>query len=694
MSIHVLLRFRADVDVLHGSEGQLILSPSASWATYANTVAGSSTCASGSTSSLLNTNLGIQIVNNNTLYIADQNNHRIVVIQPNSTTAAAIIGSGPGSGPTQLNYPKDVFVTSQGIYVLDSSNYRILKFWTNGTNATIVVGITGTAGGALSNTTIGMSYQMFVDSSSNIYVLDYTNHKVLLFPPNSTSGTTGMMIAGTGSAGSAPNMLYNPRGMFVDSASAMYIADTYNNRIQYWVNGACYGSTVAGTGTLGSSLSQLYYPVAVIVDVNQYMYITDQFNNRILRWLVGSCVGQCIAACASTAAGQGANQVYYSVRVVFDGVGSLYVSDSANNRVQQFMILNNSTQTTGITQIVTSPITSTPSIISTTLSPQSQLVLSPSASWLLNATTVAGSSAGTSGSTSSLLNTNLGIQIVNNNTLYIADQNNHRIVVIQPNSTTAAAIIGSGPGSGPTQLNYPKDVFVTSQGIYVLDSSNYRILKFWTNGTNATIVVGITGTAGGALSNTTIGMSYQMFVDSSSNIYVLDYTNHKVLLFPPNSTSGTTGMMIAGTGSAGSAPNMLYNPRGMFVDSASAMYIADTYNNRIQYWVNGACYGSTVAGTGTLGSSLSQLYYPVAVIVDVNQYMYITDQFNNRILRWLVGSCVGQCIAACASTAAGQGANQVYYSVRVVFDGAGSLYVSDSANSRVQQFMIATSSSK
>ncbi|CAF4091072.1 unnamed protein product, partial [Adineta steineri] len=67
----------------------------------------------------------------------------------------------------------------------------------NGTNATIVVGITGTAGGALSNTTIGVSYQMFVDSSSNIYVLDYTNHKVLLFPPNSTSGTTGVMIAGT-----------------------------------------------------------------------------------------------------------------------------------------------------------------------------------------------------------------------------------------------------------------------------------------------------------------------------------------------------------------------------------------------------------------------------------------------------------------------------------------------------------------
>ncbi|CAF1203526.1 unnamed protein product, partial [Rotaria sordida] len=163
---------------------------------------------------------------------------------------------------------------------------------------------------------------MFVDSSSNIYVLDYANHKVLLFPSNSSTGTSGVIIVGTGTAGSAPNMLYNPKGMFVDSASALYIADTNNHRIQYWANGACYGMTVAGTGTLGTSLSQLYYPVAIIVDVNNYMYITDQFNNRILRWAVGACVGQCIAACAGTAAGQGSNQFYYAVRVVFDSDGS------------------------------------------------------------------------------------------------------------------------------------------------------------------------------------------------------------------------------------------------------------------------------------------------------------------------------------------------------------------------------------
>ena len=320
------------------SIGQLVLSPTANWSTYAITVAGSSATTAGSTSSLLNTNLGIYITDNDTLYIADQLNHRIVVIQPNSTTAVNIIGSGAGASASQFNTPTDVFVTSDAIYVLDAVNYRVQKWWKNGSNPTTVVGVTGTAGTSATSTTIGLSYQMYVDSSGNIYVLEYTNQRVMLFPPNSTSGTAGTMVAGNGVAGTGPNALYNPRGMFVDSTGAMYIADTYNHRIQYWIIGACYATTVAGTGTAGASLSQLYYPVAVIVDVNEYMYITDQYNSRILRWLVGTCVGQCIASCDGTASGTAANKFYYVVRVVFDSNGSLYASDSANNRVQKFVI--------------------------------------------------------------------------------------------------------------------------------------------------------------------------------------------------------------------------------------------------------------------------------------------------------------------------------------------------------------------
>ena len=71
---------------------------------------------------------------------------------------------------------------------------------------------------------------------------------------------------------------------------------------------------------------------------------------------------------------------------------------------------------------------------------------------------MAGSAATTAGSGLASLNTNHGIQVTDNDTLYIADRSNNRIVVILPNSTTAAAILGTGLGAGANQFNQPTDV--------------------------------------------------------------------------------------------------------------------------------------------------------------------------------------------------------------------------------------------
>ncbi|CAF0890170.1 unnamed protein product [Rotaria sp. Silwood1] len=638
--------------------GLLNISPSAKWTGNATTVAGSPTGGSGSTPSLLNSNYGIRITDDNTLYITDRNNHRIVVIFPNSTIAGAIIGSGYGTGLTQMNYPSDIFVTSDGIYVLDTLNYRVLKWWENGTNTTIVAGTTGIVGSTSSNATFSTSYGLFVDDFSYVYVSDGANYRVMRFPPNSTSGTTGSTLAGTGFAGYGRQGFDSPRGIFVDSNRALYVVDTNNHRIQKWNFEVCYGVTVAGTGYSGNSLGQLQNPSSVVVDSNGYMYITDQNNHRILRWAPDACLGECIAGCSMTA-GTRADQLYYPFSVAFDSQGSLYVSDTSNNRVQKFSILNNT-----------------------------EAVLVPTAQWALNATTVAGSPTGGSGSTPSFLNSNYGIRITDDNTLYIADRNNHRIVVIFPNSTIAGAIIGSGYGTGLTQMNYPSDIFVTSDGIYVLDSSNYRILKLQKNGTNPTIVAGITGMAGSTSSYNTFGTSYQMFVDIYGNIYVSDQANHRVLRFPPNSSNGTNADIAAGIGTSGYGPSQLNTPYGIFVDSARTLYIADTNNHRIQRWKFNACSGITVAGrAGQAGTALYLLQYPTSVVVDINGYMYICDKNNNRVLRWTPDACLGECISGCTMTT-GTRADQLYFPFSITFDSQGSLYVSDTSNNRVQKFRV------
>lgn len=285
-------------------------------------------------------NEGIFIADNDTLYIADRINHRVVIVSPNSINASKILSVGGGSALNQMNNPMNVMVTADAIYVLDSSNYRVVKWFKNGTNATVVAGVTGSAGAATSNTTFGWDYGLFVDQYGSIYVSDGPNNRVLSFPSNSTSGANGNWIAGTGASGFGWQGFQSPRGIFVDSNQALYVADTSNHRIQKWNSGACYGVTVAGNRVSGNSLKQLNSPSGLVVDSNGYLYISDQGNNRILRWAPDSCAGQCIAGCSMTT-GSRPDQLNSPFAVAFDSNGSLYVSDTGYHRVQKFSILNN-----------------------------------------------------------------------------------------------------------------------------------------------------------------------------------------------------------------------------------------------------------------------------------------------------------------------------------------------------------------
>ena len=313
--------------------------------------------------------------------------------------------------------------------------------------------------------------------------------------------------------------------------------------------------------------------------------------------------------------------------------------------------------------------------------------MSPNTTWMANASTVAGSAASISGTSPSSLNSNQGIQIVDNNTLYIVDTGNHRIVVIQPGSTNATMISGSGPGNGSNQLYQPTDVFVSSAFVYILDALNYRVQRWSRDGSNITTVAGITSTPGNSSTSITIGYSCGIYMDNYGYLYVSDKAYHRIVRYLPGSSSGDSGVLVAGTGTAGSGPSQLNSPTKLFVDIDRAMYIADTNNHRIQKWTYGACSGVTVAGTGTAGSTASQLNYPMAVIVDSNQYMYITDQSNHRIQRWAPGACAGECLVGCSGSG-GNGSNRLLNPQSVAFDNQGALYASDGGNHRVQKFIL------
>ena len=275
-------------------------------------------------------------MDNNTLYIADIGNNRVVVTQLGSTNATTILGSF-GSASNQLSLPTDVFVTSAFIYIYDANNYRVQRWTRNGSNITTVAGITGIPGNSSTTVNFKVGYGIYMDKYGYLYVSDQSNNRILRYSPGSLGGDSGVMVAGTGIMGSAPSQLKGPCEVFVDDDRTMYIVDSNNHRIQKWTYGACSGVTVAGIGTSGAAANQLYYPTGVVVDSNQYIYITDTFNHRIQRWAPGACAGDCIVGCSGTS-GTASYQLNYPQRLVFDNQRAMYVSDASNNRVQKFAL--------------------------------------------------------------------------------------------------------------------------------------------------------------------------------------------------------------------------------------------------------------------------------------------------------------------------------------------------------------------
>ena len=120
-----------------------------------------------------------------------------------------------------------------------------------------------------------------------------------------------------------PRDLNSPRGIFVNTNFSLYVADSGNNRIQYFISGQSSGTTVAGNGASGTIT--LSSPFAVVLDGDGYLFIADTNNNRIVG--SGPYGFRCVAGC-SRMNGSAPDQLGTPYMLSFDGYGNIYVTDT------------------------------------------------------------------------------------------------------------------------------------------------------------------------------------------------------------------------------------------------------------------------------------------------------------------------------------------------------------------------------
>ncbi|CAF1554469.1 unnamed protein product, partial [Adineta steineri] len=162
------------------------------------------------------------------LYVSDSGNNEVRRWTMGEYNEGVIVagGNGKGSQVNQLDYPSFIFVDEdQSVYVSDQNNHRVMKWRKDAKEGTIVAG--GNGQGANLNQ---LSYPegVVVDDSGQIYVADYENHRVMRWCEGKEEGE---IVVGGNGKGNQSDQLNNPSGLSFDNKGNLYVVDRLNHRV-------------------------------------------------------------------------------------------------------------------------------------------------------------------------------------------------------------------------------------------------------------------------------------------------------------------------------------------------------------------------------------------------------------------------------------------------------------------------------
>jgi sugar lactone lactonase YvrE len=571
-------------------------------------------------------------------------------------------------------------------------------------NYTIINGV-GTAAGFNRPTALA------ADASGNLYVADAGNNAIRKITPD---GTVTTFLSS----------LNNPSGVAVDAAGNVYIADRGNNLIKkvrpdgslsiFAGNGV--SASVDGTGTSASFTS----PVNIALDASGNLYITE--NQGLIRMITPAGIVTTLAGKTSannSIDGIGTNAGFYSPwGIAADTYGNLYVSDQFSNKIRKISITGYTVQPTfpaGLTLDNTGAISGTPLAISTATdyvvkavniagtSTATVNIATPIPALPPTVTTVTPSATGY-GKSISITGTNLlGATSVKIGTVDVpfasispftlnAIVNTNitgSISITNPYGTATSAAFGitQAPGIAYTTGN----IFTVGTAITNMSPANNggtipnsvyaQTSTFAGNGTYGNL--NGTGTAA-------IIVPQGAVIDANNNIYLTDSYSQIRKITPAGVVT-----TIAGNGSTGSAngngASATFNyPKGLAIDIAGNLYVADQSNHLIRK-ITPAGDVTTLAGSGSYGAingtgTAASFYYPSGVAVDISGNVFVADRGNNQIRKITPAGVVS---TFAGSTTSGQNdgtgtAASFNGPAGLAFDAKGNLFVADQYNGRIR----------
>ena len=294
-------------------------------------------------------------------------------VWPTQTAATTAFGQGSlgtatsGNGAAQMNFPLDVCVDPDTgkVFVADAGNNRVLRYtdldsYTIGDAAEAVFGQSGFGMSSAATTSTGMSEPngLAIGPDGSLWVAENTNNRVLRFD-NAATKTSGAAADGvlgqsdftSGTGADGAGALDRPRDVSVDASGNLFIADMGNNRVVIHLNASSqsdgsdadqvFGQTDFDSDGNGTDDSSFRSPNGAYIADDGTLYVSDSQNNRIMVFEDALNLGDGSAAdrqigqpdFTTQDAGLSAGEVDFPAKSFVSSDGTLLICDKDNNRV-------------------------------------------------------------------------------------------------------------------------------------------------------------------------------------------------------------------------------------------------------------------------------------------------------------------------------------------------------------------------
>lgn len=619
------------------------------------------------------------------------------IYTPYAFTNFAGLPGGPGfadgtGGAARFSYPSGVTVdTSGNVYVADSANGAIRKIPPDGTVTTLASGF-------------NWPNSVAVDSAGNLYVADTFDSTIRKITPDGTITILAGNSRQSGSAdgaGSAARFSW-PRGVAVDSAGNVYVADTDNFTIRKITPDGAVTTLAGSSGNSGAndgvgSAARFGHPFGVAADSAGNVYVADW--NMTIRKITSDGTVTTLAGSAGqngSADGTGsAARFNYPMDVAVDAAGNLYVADEGNSKIRKITPDGVVTTLAGAHRPAGVAVDTAGNVYVANKGNSTIGKITPD----MEVTTFAGRAdqAGSADGTGSAARFSMpfGVAVDGAGNLYVADTGNRTVrkITAAAEVTTLAGSpgqYGTNDGVGnEARFHWPHGVAADGSGnVYVVDTASATIRKITSDGAVTTLA----GSPGKGGTNDGIGSAarfslyyvdfspllgpYGVAADDAGVVYVADTGNYTIRKITPDGfvTTLAGGPRQAGTNDGtGSAARFSY-PYAVAVDSEGNVYVGDTGSATIRK-ITPVGTVTTIAGSpGRIGDvdglgSAARFRYPAGVAVDSTGNVYVADTTNDRITK---GVLPNSAPLADASATATRVISRNNLNARIVLDGSRS----------------------